>query len=99
MGHASDIVLCSGPDAPHAFDNVPLIARNGALDAVCPTCRQHGQWNGEIDLVSFRCKRVICDACWGMGWIETGDDAPAVWDIKLDANGQPQWFTRYLPCR
>jgi hypothetical protein len=58
MSHASNIVYCSGPDSPHAFDIVPLQPRNGSLDAMCAVCQGHGQWNTEIDLVSFRCKRA-----------------------------------------
>ena len=61
MSHASNIVLCDGPDSPHAFDVVPLQPRNGSLDAMCPVCKGRGQWNTEIDLVSFRCKRTACD--------------------------------------
>jgi hypothetical protein len=37
MSHGSDIVLCDGPDRPHAFDIIPLKPRNGALDARSPT--------------------------------------------------------------
>ena len=74
MPHASAIVECTGPDSPHAFDNVPELPRNGTLDARCTVCRGHGQWNVELDLVSFRCKRAICDHCHGAGWVETGDD-------------------------
>ena len=58
MPHASNIVHCAGPDSPHAFDIVPLQARKGSLDAMCPVCKGRGQWNTEIDLVSFRCKRT-----------------------------------------
>ncbi|MEG3178352.1 hypothetical protein U1872_19080 [Sphingomonas sp. RB3P16] len=97
MPHASDIVLCSGPEAPHAFDIVPLQPRNGSLDARCPVCAGHGQWNSEIDLVSFRCKRTICDRCAGAGWIETGRDPVGVPDIERDANGNPRWYTRLVP--
>lgn len=98
--HASNIVVCAGPYAPHAFDNIPLAPRNGALDAPCPVCKQHGQWNAEIDLVSFRCKRAICDYCYGNGWIETGDDAIAIPDIVWDPLLKcPKWITRYVPQR
>lgn len=97
MPHASNIVTCAGPDSPHAFDIVPLQPRNGTLDARCPICRGHGQWNVEIDLVSFRCTRAICDHCLGAGWIETGDDPVAVPDIVLTPEGYPKWIVRYVP--
>ena len=97
MPHASQIVQCDGPDSPHAFDIIPLQPRNGTLDAECPVCKGHGQWNAEIDLVSFRCKRVICDRCYGAGWVETGNDPIALPDIELSPGGYPQWVVRYLP--
>lgn len=99
MAHASNIVYCSGPDEPHALFNIPLLPRNGALDARCPFCHGHGQWNGEIDLVSMRSKRVICDTCYGAGWVETGDDARAFPDIIMTPEGYPKWIVRYAPCR
>lgn len=94
MPHASNIVYPAGPDSPHAFDNVPLTPRNGTLDARCPVCRGYGQWNAEIDLVSFRCKRAICGRCNGAGWVETGDDPLSVPDIVRTADGQPRWIVR-----
>jgi hypothetical protein len=97
MRHASNLVHPAGPDAPHAFDIIPLKPRNGALDARCPVCRGHGEWNSEIDLVSFRCKRAICDRCHGAGWVETGSDPVALPDIELSPEGHPQWVTRYIP--
>jgi hypothetical protein len=97
MPHASNTVTCSGPESPHAFDNIPLCPRNGSLDAVCPVCKGHGQWNDQIDLVSFRCSRTICDCCHGMGWIETGDDPDAVPDIVLSPEGYPMWVTQLVP--
>jgi hypothetical protein len=97
MPHASNIVHCDGPDSPHAFDIVPLQPRKGALDAKCPICHGYGQWNVEIDLVSFRCKRAICEHCYGAGWIETGDDALAVPDVVLTPEGYPKWIVRYAP--
>ena len=96
MPHASNIVHCLGPEDPHAFDIVPLQPRNGSLDARCPVCRGHGQWNTEIDLVSFRCKRAICDRCYGAGWVETGNDPIGLPDIVM-TDGHPQWTTRYVP--
>lgn len=97
MPHASDIIHCAGPDSPHAFDIIPLQPRNGSLDALCPVCRGHGQWNTEIDLVSFRCQRAICDRCLGAGWIETGDDPIEVLDTELDATGHARWTVRLVP--
>lgn len=94
MSHASHIVYPLGPDSPHAFDIIPLQPRNGMLDAPCPLCRGHGQWNSEIDLVSFRCKRAICDLCLGAGWVETGSDPITIADITLSPDGHPQWVTR-----
>ncbi len=96
MPHSSDTIHCTGPDSPHAFDNIPLQARNGELDSRCPVCRGYGQWNAEIDLVSFRCIRAICDRCHGAGWIETGDDPVAIPDIVMTPEGQPMWTVRYL---
>jgi hypothetical protein len=97
MPHASNIVYPDGPDAPHAFDIVPLKPRNGTLDAMCPVCHGYGEWNVEIDLVSFRCKRAICDRCSGAGWVETGDDPVGFPDIELAPNGRPHWVTSYVP--
>lgn len=95
MPHASDIVTNDGPDGAHAFDLVPIQPRNGALDALCPICRGHGQWNVELDLVSFRCKRAICGRCFGAGWIETGNDPVGVPDIVRTPEGYPKWVVRY----
>jgi hypothetical protein len=97
--HASIIHVTTGPDDPHAFSCIPQAQRTGDLDEKCPTCKGHGQWNKEIDLVSFRSKRTICDHCVGSGWIETGDDARAVPDIIMTPEGYPKWILRYLPCR
>ena len=95
MPHASNIVYCDGPDSPHAFDIVPLQPRNGSLDGMCPVCKGHGQWNTEIDLVSFRCKRMGCDRCFGAGWVETGTDPVGFPDIEMSPEGHPQWTIRY----
>ena len=97
MPHASNVVHCVGPDSPHALDNISLQPRNGTLDALCPVCCGYGQWNTEIDLVSFRCKRAICDRCLGAGWVETGKDPLALPDIETLAGGEPHWITRYVP--
>lgn len=97
MPHASNIVICEGPDSPHAFDVIPLKPRNGMLDARCPRCRGYGEWNVEIDLISFRSKRTACDRCFGAGWIETGSDPVGFPDIELSAEGKPQWVTNFLP--
>jgi len=97
MPHASNIVRCDGPDSPHAFDIIPLKPRNGMLDAVCPRCRGHGEWNAEIDLVSFRSKRAVCERCLGAGWVETGSDPVGYPDIELSPDGKPQWVTNYVP--
>lgn len=97
MPHASNVVQCAGPDDPHAFDIIPLQPRNGTLDALCPVCHGHGQWNTEIDLVSFRCKRAICNRCLGAGWVETGDDPIALADIEAVPGGEPHWLVRYIP--
>jgi hypothetical protein len=97
MPHESNLVHPEGPGAPHAFDIVSLKPRNGALDAQCPVCHGHGEWNAEIDLVSFRCKRAICHPCSGAGWVETGNDPIGLPDIELSAEGHPKWVTRYVP--
>ena len=97
MPHASNIVHPDGPGAPHSFDIIPLKARNGSLDARCPVCSGYGEWNTEIDLVSFRCKRAICDRCHGAGWVETGSDPIGLPDIEMSAQGHAQWVTRFIP--
>ncbi|MGK6323157.1 hypothetical protein ACMGDM_08720 [Sphingomonas sp. DT-51] len=97
MPHPSHVVRCAGPDAPHALDLVPLQPRNGALDARCPVCHGHGQWNVEIDLVSFRCQRAICPHCLGAGWVETGDDPIGHPDIVMSPEGYPKWVVDYEP--
>jgi hypothetical protein len=97
MPHASNIVHCAGPDSPHAFDIVPLQARKGSLDAMCPVCKGRGQWNTEIDLVSFRCKRTACDRCHGAGWVETGSDPIGLPDIEIAPGGYPRWTLRFEP--
>ncbi|MBB5710992.1 hypothetical protein [Sphingomonas xinjiangensis] len=97
MPHASKIVHPAGPDAPHAFDIIPLKPRNGTLDAKCPVCHGYGEWNTEIDLVSFRCKRAVCPRCMGAGWVETGSDPIGMPDIELSPKGQPEWVVRYVP--
>lgn len=97
MSHGSKIVHPVGPGAPHAFDIIPLKPRNGTLDAICPVCHGHGEWNAEIDLVSFRCKRAVCERCMGAGWVETGSDPIGYPDIELSPEGRPEWVTRYVP--
>jgi hypothetical protein len=97
MPHASQLIECEGPESPHAFDLIPLVARNGALDVRCSVCRGHGQWNVEIDLVSFRCRRAICPQRLGAGWVETGDDPIGHPDIVMNADGYPEWVTIYEP--
>jgi hypothetical protein len=94
MKHASIIVTCEGPDAPHAFDVIPEAVRKGNLDEKCPTCKGHGQWNRELDLVSLRSKRAICDHCGGAGWIETGNDPVLYPDIVMTPEGYPKWILR-----
>lgn len=95
--HPQRLVHCTGPGDPHAFDNISRIPRRGELDEECPDCRTHGQWNCEIDLNSFRCKRVICDRCDGRGWIETGDDKVPSPDTEMSPEGYPMWVTRLDP--
>lgn len=95
MPHASTIVRCDGPDSAHAFDIIPIQPRNGSLDALCPICRGHGQWNTEIDLVSFCCQRAICPRCMGAGWIETGGDPVGHPDIVRTPEGYPKWVVSF----
>lgn len=97
MSHVSNIVHCDGPNCPHAFDIIPLKPRNGALDARCLVCCGHGEWNLEIDLVSFRCKRTVCPRCLGAGWVETGNDPIAYPDIEMTPGGYPRWTVSYVP--
>lgn len=97
MSHPSRIVYCTGPGDPHACHGISLQPRQGALDALCPVCTGHGQWNSQIDLVSQRCIRVVCPKCDGRGWIETGDDPVPSHDIAMHPQGYPQWVTRLDP--
>lgn len=97
--HASNIVYPEGPGAPHSYDIIPLAPRVEALDERCPTCDGHGQWNTEIDLVSFRSKRETCSHCFGSGWVETGNDARMIPDIVMTPQGYPRWIRRAIPCR
>ncbi|RZL83683.1 MAG: hypothetical protein EOP66_03600 [Sphingomonas sp.] len=97
MPHASNVVHCDGPDSSHAFDVISLKPRNGMLDARCPKCSGYGEWNIEIDLVSFRSKRAICNRCLGAGWVETGNDPVGFPDIELSPEGYPRWVISYVP--
>jgi hypothetical protein len=91
-GHSS--ITGIGPEDAHAFDVIPERARGGELDAECPTCHGHGQWNAQIDLASFRSVRTTCDHCEGLGWIETGDDFIPVPDIVMTPAGYAKWVVR-----
>ncbi|MGE3690867.1 MAG: hypothetical protein AB7F98_05755 [Novosphingobium sp.] len=93
--HKPRPIDCAGPDAPHAFDGIPLLPRSGELDDPCPTCDMHGQWNSQIDLGSFRSIRVICKHCDGRGWIETGGDLVPFPDIVMTPMGYPRWVVRF----
>ncbi|MFN0116501.1 MAG: hypothetical protein ACKVPY_17665 [Paracoccaceae bacterium] len=95
--HEKRIVICHGPADAHAFDGIPKRHRHGELDAMCPACQAHGQWNGQIDLASHRSIRVICERCDGRGWIETGDDPVPSPDTELTPEGYPRWVTRLDP--
>lgn len=97
MAHFSNLVDCAGPDAPHAFDTVPLQPRRDDLDKLCPVCHGHGQWNTQIDLASFRSTRTTCQFCHGEGWVETGQDLVGVPDIVMSPQGYAMWVIRH--CR
>lgn len=97
MAHEQRIVYCTGPGDPHAFDGISRLARSGDLDAACPDCLGHGQWNRQFDLASQRSIRDLCDRCEGRGWIETGQDSVHAHDIELSADGHPQWVLRLDP--
>jgi hypothetical protein len=97
VSHEKRIVICAGPDEPHAFDGIPAQPKRGDLDEQCSHCTGYGQWNSEIDLVSHRSKRCVCDRCGGRGWIETGDDLVPSHDIVMSADGYPQWVVRLDP--
>jgi hypothetical protein len=97
MSHEKRIVLCAGPHEPHALHGIPVQLRKGDLDARCPLCVGHGQWNVEIDLVSQRSKRHVCEKCDGRGWIETGDDLVPSHEIALSPEGHPMWVVRLDP--
>ena len=89
--------IADGPNSAHAFDIVPLQPRKGSLDAMCRVCKGRGQWNTEIELVSFRCKRTACDRCHGAGWVETGSDPIGLPDIEIAPGGYPRWTLRFEP--
>ncbi len=93
-GHEKRIVTCTSPADLHAFHGITVQKRPGQLDALCPTCCGHGQWNAEIDLNSHRSKRVICDHCDGHGWVETGSDPERNLDIVMTPEGYPKWVVR-----
>jgi DnaJ-class molecular chaperone len=97
MAHEKRIVTCTSAADPHALHGIPVQPRRGDLDALCPTCAGHGQWNTEIDLASQRCKRAYCGTCDGNGWVETGDDMLASHDIVMSEDGYPMWVTRLEP--
>ncbi len=94
MSHPTRIVHCTGPQDSHALDGIPVQPRRGDLDAMCPDCVGHGQWNREICLISHRSKRQGCETCDGRGWIETGDDLVNAHDIQMSEDGYPQWVVR-----
>ena len=95
MSHASSIIQCTGPTDPHAYDVIPVALRTGTLDAVCPTCEGHGQWNVEIDLVSFRSLRAFCDHCQGSGWLETSNDGIPYHVVVMTPSGHPKWVIKH----
>jgi hypothetical protein len=97
MAHEKRIVLCAGPGDTHAFHGITRRNRSGDLDQICPECDGHGQWNCELDLVSQRSKRELCQMCDARGWIETGDDLLPSHDIALSDDGQPKWVMRLDP--
>lgn len=97
MSHPSNIVHCTGPGDPHAFDGISRRHRSGDLDLLCPVCSGHGQWNSQIDLISHRSIRVPCPKCDGRGWIETGADMVPSHDIALSPDGRPIWVVRLDP--
>jgi hypothetical protein len=97
VSHETRIVHCSGPLDLHAFQGISVLPRDGDLDALCPLCAGHGQWNDEIDLTSQRSRRHVCETCDGRGWIETGDDLVSAHDVVMSVEGYPQWVTRLDP--
>jgi hypothetical protein len=94
MSHEKRIVICTGPQDPHAFHGISVQPRSGDLDALCPDCKGYGQWNLEICLISQRSKRVFCETCDTRGWIETGDDLVPSHDVELSPEGRPMWVVR-----
>lgn len=97
MAHETRIVLCTGPQDPHALDGISRRTRTGNLDKLCPLCGGYGQWNVQIDLVSHRSIRHACPKCDGRGWIEIGEDLVPSHDIVITPEGRPQWVTRLDP--
>lgn len=96
MTNHGPVFTCQSPDDAHALDDIPVAARQGKLDAMCPTCHGRGQWNREI-YGHGRTIRQPCDHCLGLGWLETGDDAIPVPDIVVGPNGRPRWISRLIP--
>ncbi len=97
MSHEKRIVTCSGPQDNHALHGISALPRKGDLDAMCPVCAGHGQWNSEIDLASQRSKRQFCGKCDGRGWIETSGDLVPSHEVEMSPEGYPRWTTRLDP--
>lgn len=85
----------SGPDHPHAFDNIPERTRPPYADVRCTTCRGRGAWNQVLHLDSFRCILAICGDCDGSGW-KSFDGSRTVHDIEMTEHG-PAWTLRRIP--
>lgn len=94
MSHGPIVVL-NGLQDPRALEGIPVRARRGKLDVICPTCKGRGQYNVELH-PHGRSKREVCPDCRGDGWIETSGDPTEIPDISM-VNGQPQWVTRQVP--
>ncbi len=88
-------IMISGPDQPHALDNVPVRARPDHGDVVCSHCQGRGAWNEMLHLDSFRCRLAICGECDGHGW-KASDGSRTVSDIAI-RDGLPAWTTRRIP--
>lgn len=81
-------MLTTGPDDPHAFENIPVQERLDFADHKCAKCGGHGEWNAEV-FGGGRCIVKMCDVCHGFGWLGHNGETARM-DI-IQVNGHPQW--------
>lgn len=87
-------LMITGPDQPHALDNLPIRTRPEHADMQCDHCHGRGAWNEMLHLDSFRCRLAICGSCDGHGWRST-DGSRTISDIVV-RDGSPAWIQRRI---